>query len=166
MWIYECDLVFIISLLFFFSFFSVFLFCILFCIFIHLGSGGLFSGLGGKPSQENANKNVFGSLNFGEAKPQSGKEFPINSVLRLDFIPYFLSFFHINCLHHNHYSAGLFGGGANQQSTTFGGMAFGGAGGSGANAAFSSPVGQTAQGGFGVTTPQKSSKFFLGFHQC
>ncbi|XP_069980451.1 nuclear pore complex protein Nup214-like isoform X8 [Penaeus vannamei] len=87
------------------------------------GSGGLFSGLGGKPSQENANKNVFGSLNFGEAKPQSG----------------------------------LFGGGANQQSTTFGGMAFGGAGGSGANAAFSSPVGQTAQGGFGVTTPQKST---------
>ncbi|XP_037775969.1 nuclear pore complex protein DDB_G0274915-like isoform X6 [Penaeus monodon] len=87
------------------------------------GSGGLFSGLGGKPSQENANKNVFGSLNFGEAKPQSS----------------------------------LFGGGTNQPSSTFGGMAFGGSASSGANAAFSSSVGQTAQGGFGVTTPQKST---------
>ncbi|XP_047500940.1 nuclear pore complex protein DDB_G0274915-like isoform X3 [Penaeus chinensis] len=87
------------------------------------GSGGLFSGLGGKPSQENANKNVFGSLSFGEAKPQSS----------------------------------LFGGGSNQPSSTFGGMAFGGSASSGANAAFSSPVGQTAQSGFGVTTPQKST---------
>ena len=37
------------------------------------GGGGL-SGLGGKPSAENANKNVFGgSATFGESSANSGK---------------------------------------------------------------------------------------------
>ena len=39
--------------------------CQCICIFVHIsslfgGGGGLFGGLGGKPSAENANKNVFG----------------------------------------------------------------------------------------------------------
>ena len=34
------------------------------------GGGGLFSGLGGKPSAENANKNVFGTGTFGTPSGQ------------------------------------------------------------------------------------------------
>lgn len=42
-------------------------------LFSQGGSGGFFSGLGSKPSPENANKNIFGSSSFGSS-PQNTSE--------------------------------------------------------------------------------------------
>ena len=38
------------------------------------GGSGMFAGLGGKPSAENANKNVFGSTAFGSQSQGQGDE--------------------------------------------------------------------------------------------
>ena len=41
------------------------------------GGGGMFSGLGGKPSAENANKNVFGASQAFGGNQQAGCKFPV-----------------------------------------------------------------------------------------
>ena len=55
------------------------------------GEGGLFSGLGGKPSEEKANTNVFGQASFGQATTPQG-----SSKLLL-YVHFFFFFFFFVC---------------------------------------------------------------------
>ena len=50
------------------------------------GGGGFFSGLGGKPSAENANKNVFGSTTFGTATSAGGSTTGKFTSIDLEFL--------------------------------------------------------------------------------